>query len=107
MPDTESVSCMCAVKSASDSWVFPDTSRRTLPTFRLITRKTGRIASDSTVSLQSRITITTTVEITVATLDSTLEAVSVSTACTPPTSLDNRDWISPVRVEVKKRRDMC
>ena len=30
-------------------------------------------------------------------------AVSVTTACTPPTSLARRLWISPVRVSVKKR----
>jgi hypothetical protein len=34
------------------------------------------------------------------------EAVSLTTDCTPPTSFASRDWISPVRVEVKKRRDM-
>ena len=30
-------------------------------------------------------------------------AVSVTTDCTPPTSLARRLWISPVRVSVKKR----
>jgi hypothetical protein len=39
--------------------------------------------------------------------DRMLEAVSVSTACTPPTSFERRDWISPVRVEVKNRSGMC
>jgi ATP-binding cassette subfamily B protein len=34
----------------------------------------------------------------------TLLAVSVTTDCTPPTSLARRLWISPVRVSVKKRR---
>ena len=33
-------------------------------------------------------------------------AVSVTTACTPPTSLARRLWISPVRVSVKKRSGM-
>ena len=33
-------------------------------------------------------------------------AVSVTTRCTPPTSLARRLWISPVRVSVKKRSGM-
>ena len=33
-------------------------------------------------------------------------AVSVTTACTPPTSFASRLWISPVRVSVKKRSGM-
>ena len=33
-------------------------------------------------------------------------AVSVTTACTPPTSFARRLWISPVRVSVKNRRGM-
>ena len=36
-------------------------------------------------------------------LEKTLDAVSVTTLWTPPTSLDRRLWISPVRVSVKKR----
>ena len=32
--------------------------------------------------------------------------VLVTTDCIPPTSLETRDWISPVRVLVKKRRAM-
>ena len=40
------------------------------------------------------------------TFDSTLDAVSVTTDWTPPTSFESRDWISPVRVEVKKRSDI-
>ena len=38
-----------------------------------------------------------------ATLDVIEDAVSVTTACTPPTSFASRDWISPVRVAVKNR----
>ena len=38
------------------------------------------------------------------TLDRTDDAVSVTTVCTPPTSLARRDWISPVRVDVKNRK---
>ena len=35
-------------------------------------------------------------------LDSTLDTVLETTFCTPPTSFATRDWISPVRVSVKK-----
>jgi len=35
------------------------------------------------------------------------DAVSVTTVCTPATSFCSRDWISPVRVEVKKRSDIA
>ena len=41
--------------------------------------------------------------IAIARLLVTEEAVSVTTACTPPTSFARRLWISPVRVSVKKR----
>ena len=34
------------------------------------------------------------------------DIVSVTTAWTPPTSFASRDWISPVRVVVKKRSGM-
>ena len=49
----------------------------------------------------------TTVEMTVVMLASMLDAVSVRTPWTPPTSFDRRDWISPVRVEVKNLSGMC
>ena len=39
----------------------------------------------------------------VTTFESTVDAVSVTTDCTPPTSLASLDWISPVRVVVKNR----
>ncbi len=44
-----------------------------------------------------------TVVATVAKLESSDAAVSVTTDCTPFTSLPMRLWISPVRVSVKKR----
>ena len=47
------------------------------------------------------------VEMITTTLDNTDDAVSVTTVETPPTSLESRDWISPVRVDVKKRNGMC
>ena len=67
----------------------------------------GMSASERIVSGTDRATIAINVLTIVTTLASTFDAVSVTTACTPPTSLDRRDWISPVRVEVKKRSDMC
>ncbi len=42
----------------------------------------------------------------VTTLESNDVAVSVTTDWIPPTSLVSLDWISPVRVPVKKRSDM-
>ena len=39
---------------------------------------------------------------TVVTLETIEVAVVVTTVCTPPMSLAMRDWISPVRVRVKK-----
>ena len=48
-------------------------------------------------------TIATIVESATATLDVMDDAVSVTTACTPPTSFARRLWISPVRVAVKNR----
>ena len=36
-----------------------------------------------------------------------VEAVSVTTVWIPATSFWSRDWISPVRVEVKKRSDIA
>ena len=58
------------------------------------------------VSTGLRMNIAMTVLTTVDMLETTLVAVSVTTPCTPPTSFESRDWISPVRVEVKKRSDI-
>ena len=60
--------------------------------------------SDSSVSRQSMSTMATIVDSATATFDVTELAVSVTTACTPPTSFVSRLWISPVRVAVKNRR---
>ena len=65
--------------------------------------KNGVMPSDSSVSCQLSRSIAMTVLIVIATLDVTEAAVSVTTACTPPTSLASRLWISPVRVAVKNR----
>ena len=69
-------------------------------------RNSGINASDRRVSCTDRINIAISVLMIVTTLASTLEAVSVTTFWTPPTSLASRDWISPVRVVVKNRRGM-
>ena len=61
------------------------------------------MASDRRVSRQSSRNIAIEVVMTTTTLEKTLLAVSVTTLWTPPTSLDRRLWISPVRVSVKKR----
>ena len=45
----------------------------------------------------------TSVLIRMTMFDRIADAVSVTTDCTPPTSFDSRDWISPVRVDVKNR----
>src|ERR1051326_8608693 len=57
------------------------------------------------VSCHDRTYMATKLEMMTTTLERMLEAVSVTTLCTPATSLVRRDWISPVRVEVKKRND--
>ena len=62
--------------------------------------------SDSSVSCGLRRNIAIIVDAATATLDVMDAAVSVTTACTPPTSFDSRDWISPVRVAVKNRSGM-
>ena len=103
IPDTERVSSVTALISARRFWVSPLTSRRTLPTRKVRYRKNGSIPRLSRVRRQSMRTIATIVDSATATLDVIEAAVSVTTACTPPTSLDRRDWISPVRVDVKNR----
>ncbi len=107
MPLTESVSSVMAVRSASVFWVLDATSRRARPTLTVSQRKTGSSASDRIVSGTDRMSIAINVLTIVTTLASTFEAVSVTTDCTPPTSFDRRDWISPVRVFVKNRSGMC
>ncbi len=107
MPLTESVSSVIAVRSARVFCVLVATSRRARPTLTVSHRKSGRSASDSSVSGTESTSIAISVLMIVTTLASTFEAVSVTTDCTPPTSFESRDWISPVRVAVKNRRGMC
>ena len=75
---------------------------RWLPTRRATSTNTGVSASEKTARRQSSRTIATTVATTVVTLETIDVAVLVTTVCTPPMSLAMRDWISPVRVRVKK-----
>ena len=103
MPLTLSVSSVAAVMSASDFCVSVEAARRTLPTRLAMNAKTGSIASDRIVRRLSMKSMAMIVLMTTATLLVMLAAVSVTTACTPPTSLARRLWISPVRVSVKKR----
>ena len=107
MPLTLSVSSVAAVMSASDFWVSVEAARRTLPTRLAMKAKTGSMASESAVSRQSMKSMAMIVLTTTATLLVMLAAVSVTTDWIPPTSLERRLWISPVRVSVKKRSGMA
>ena len=68
--------------------------------------KIGTTQTERSVSCHERISIATRVEETMTTFETMLETVLVTTVWTPPTSFASRDWISPVRVAVKKRSDM-
>ena len=102
-PETLNVSWVTEVMSARASCVSVETSRRTRPTRWVTYRKNGSMPSESSVSRQSMMTIAMIDEATIAMLEATLVAVSVTTDWTPPTSFASRLWISPVRVSVKKR----
>ena len=103
IPDTDSVSWLIALISARDCCVRAAISWRVFPTFRVIHTNTGVRKRDSTVSCQDRISIAMSVLIRITTFERLEDAVSVITDSIPPTSLDRRDWISPVRVPVKNR----
>jgi hypothetical protein len=60
----------------------------------------------TSVSCQLSSSIATSEAITVTEFDRIELAVSLSTDCTPPTSLASRDWMAPVRVAVKNARSM-
>ena len=106
MPDTDSVSSVIEVMSASVFWVLVATSRRARPTLTVSQRKIGIKDSESSVSCHDSTDIAMIVLAMTTTFAKTLEAVSVTTDCTPPTSFARRDWISPVRVVVKNRSGM-
>ena len=65
--------------------------------------KNGVIASESSVSCGLSRSMAMMVLMVIATFEVIDEAVSVTTAWTPPTSFARRLWISPVRVAVKNR----
>ena len=79
------------------------TSRRALPTLTVSHRNNGISRSERIVSGTKITIIAMIVLMIVTTLESTVDAVSVTTDWTPPTSLASLDWISPVRVVVKNR----
>ena len=95
-----------AVRSARVFWVLVATARLALPTFTVSHMKTGVIPKERRVSCHERIAIAITELTMMTTFDKIVAAVSVTTDWTPPTSLARRDWISPVRVVVKKRSGM-
>jgi hypothetical protein len=68
--------------------------------------KKGSSPSDSSASCQLSRNIAMIVLTAIARLLVIELAVSVTTDCTPPTSLARRLWISPVRVSVKNRSGM-
>ena len=102
MPETLSDSCTSEEMSAITPCLVAVIRLRWLPTRRAISTNTGVSASEKTASRQSSRNIATTVATTVVTLETIDVAVFVTTVCTPPMSLAIRDWISPVRVRVKK-----
>ncbi len=105
MPLTLSDSCTSEEMSAITPWRSLVIRRRWLPTRRASSTNSGVSASEKTASRQSSRNIATTVATTVVTLETIDVAVFVTTVCTPPMSLAMRDWISPVRVRVKKASD--
>ena len=106
MPETDSVSCVIAVMSLSDSCVFVAILARTRPTRRWASTSSGIRMIATTVSCHESTSIDTKAAITVTVLPSTLETVLVSTLATPPTSFCSRDWMMPVFVRVKKASSM-
>ena len=95
-----------ALISASDFCVSPRIFLRARPIRYVMTTNSGTTIRESTVSCHERIAIATVVETTMTTFATIDEAVSVTTLWMPPTSFAIRDWISPVRVPVKKRSDI-
>ncbi len=106
IPDTESVSSVIAVRSASVCCVLLATFRRARPTLTVSHTKIGVMQSDRIVSCTEISSIAINELAMMTTFDSRLAAVEVTTDCTPPTSFARRDWISPVRVVVKNRSGM-
>jgi len=80
-------------------------ARRCLPTRRVRKTKNGKRPSEKTARRQSSRNMAMMVAITVVRFETIEVAVDVTTVSTPPMSFAIRDWISPVRVRVKKARE--
>lgn len=104
LTDSDSVTVAAIAAICFCRWVV--IFLRSLPTRRLIHTNTGSRSSETTVSRQSRATIAMMVATTLVKLETREVAVEVTVACMPPMSLAMRDWTSPVRVRVKKARDI-
>ena len=103
-PDTDSDSWVIELISDSEVCVRAAIRRRTRPTWICSSTNTGSSATATSVSCQDSSSMPTSDAITVTALDRIEDAVWVTTDSTPPTSLPSRDWMSPVRVPVKKPR---
>lgn len=99
MPDTDNVSWVTTVISAVAAWVSAVKASRLRPTTLVATTKNGTISKDSSVSGTDNNSIAMMALAKVTALESTLDNVEVTAACTPPTSLVMRLWRSPVRDE--------
>ena len=102
IPETDSDSWTSAEMSASVRCCVTVIARRCLPTLRVRKTKKGSRPSEKTASRQSSRNMATTVAMTVVRFETIEVAVDVTTVSTPPMSFAIRDWISPVRVRVKK-----
>ena len=78
------------VRSASAVCTSPLALRRAAEAFELKKRKSGATATLTAVRRQSMIVIATNVETTIAMLDAKFAAASLTTDCTPDTSLVRR-----------------
>ncbi len=101
IPDTESDSCTRLEMSAIVSWVVFAIRRRSFPTRRVRSTKTGMSANANSASFQLSASMPIIVAATVVALDAIDVAVLVTTLWTPPMSFEIRDCTSPVRVRVK------
>ena len=87
--------------SASVSCVVFAIRRRSLPTRRVSSTKSGISANANSASCQLSRSMPTIVATTVVTFEAIDVAVFVTTFWTPPMSFEIRDCTSPVRVRVK------
>ncbi len=95
---------MPADRSAAFSWRCFTMTRRRLPTRRFIHTAKGMAIREKRVSRQSSTIIATSDMVIPAAEETICVITEVTTACMEPMSEKMRDWISPVRVRVKKPR---